>query len=84
MEESKSGAVNCCLSDTGIGIRQGDLEKVFEKYHRSDNAVKSGQKGVGLGLAISKSIVEAHGGTIHIESDEGKGTKVFFTFPKVS
>ena len=61
------------VADTGIGIPWEDLSKLFNKYFRS--ATASGYKGTGLGLAISKAIVEGHGGTIEVESIEGKGCK---------
>lgn len=69
------------VTDQGIGILKEDLPRVFERMFRSQKRQKAGAGGAGLGLSISKGIVEAHGGRIGIESEEGKGTKCFFTLP---
>ncbi len=69
------------MTDQGIGILKEDLPRVFERMFRSQKRQKAGAGGAGLGLSISKGIVEAHGGRIGIESEEGKGTKCFFTLP---
>jgi len=68
------------VQDTGCGISKEHQEKIFRKYVQMR---KPGQKsgGVGLGLAIAKDIVTAHGGEIWVESEEGKGTTFTFTFP---
>ncbi len=62
------------VSDTGYGIPEEDLERIFEKFYRVKNEDTRGISGTGLGLAIVKSIVEAHNGTIEVESELGKGT----------
>lgn len=69
------------ITDTGYGIPKEDLERVFERFYRvdSDRSTKTG--GRGLGLAISKHIVDAHGGTIWVESQLGKGSTFYFTIP---
>ncbi|HTX92803.1 MAG TPA: substrate-binding domain-containing protein [Anaerolineales bacterium] len=71
------------VSDTGIGIPPGELDKIFHEFHRTERAVQSGYGGLGLGLVISKQLVEQHGGTIGIRSpgDLGAGTTFFFTLP---
>lgn len=66
------------VSDTGLGIPAGELEDVFERFHRGD---RSG--GTGLGLTISRDLVEAHGGTISIDSEVGVGTNVTLVIPPV-
>lgn len=76
--------VECCVADTGIGIAGEDLSKVFGKFHQFNRVPGSGEKGTGLGLAITKVLVELHGGKIWIESQLGKGTKIYFTFQKYS
>ncbi len=68
-----------CVADSGIGIPAQELEKVFKKYYRAEGV--TGYKGTGLGLTISKAIVEAHGGTIKVESTEGKGSRFTVTIP---
>lgn len=71
------------VADHGIGIPGQDLPRVFERMFRSQENQSPGVKGVGLGLAICKGLVEAHGGRIWIESKEGEGTQCFFTIPKM-
>lgn len=70
------------VTDTGIGIRRADHDRIFEKFVKGDNAKHAAVGGVGLGLAIAKNFVEAHGGRIWVESEEGKGAKFIFTIPK--
>ena len=70
--------VTITVADTGCGIPPGHQEKVFLKFHRAPSPV---QEGVGLGLAITKSLVELHGGRIWVESEPGRGCKFFFTLP---
>ena len=69
------------VKDTGIGIASRQLSRVFTKFFRADNAVRTQTVGSGLGLFIAKNIIEKHGGKIWIESEEGKGTTVYFTIP---
>jgi signal transduction histidine kinase len=74
-------AVECAVSDTGRGIAQEDLAKVFDKFQQFGREVGPGEKGTGLGLAISKGLIEAHGGSVRIESSLGRGTCVSFSLP---
>jgi PAS domain S-box-containing protein len=69
------------ISDQGIGIPAEDLDKVFDRMYRATHKKNQETGGVGLGLAICRGLVEAHGGHIWIESEEGKGTTVFFKLP---
>ncbi len=69
------------VTDRGTGIPVKDQSRVFERMFRSGQSLISGEGGVGLGLSICKGLVEAHGGRIWIESEEGKGTRCFFTLP---
>jgi PAS domain S-box-containing protein len=69
------------VADQGIGIPAGDLPHVFDRLFRAHQRRLQGKDGVGLGLSICRALVEAHGGRIWIESEEGKGTKCFFTLP---
>ena len=68
--------VEVSVRDTGAGIAPEALAHVFERYSRSTDS-----PGAGLGLAIAKSLIEAHGGTIRAESADGQGTRVVFTLP---
>jgi signal transduction histidine kinase len=69
------------IEDTGIGIPENQKERVFTKFFRAANAVRTETEGSGLGLYIAKNIIEAHGGKIWFKSKEGKGTTFFFTLP---
>ena len=69
------------VSDTGIGIPIESLPHVFERFYRSDKARTRESGGAGLGLSIVKAISKAHGGTVTIESTEGRGTKVRLELP---
>ena len=69
--------------DQGIGIAPDDIERVFRPFFRTDQSRARATGGVGLGLALSRHIVEAHEGTISIESKEGRGTTVSFSIPAI-
>lgn len=76
--------VECCVLDTGKGISQEDLPRVFSKFEQFNREFGPGEKGTGLGLAISKGIVETHQGQIRVESALSKGAQFIFTLPKVT
>jgi two-component system phosphate regulon sensor histidine kinase PhoR len=67
------------VQDTGVGIEQKDIDRIFERFYKADRARTGG--GTGLGLSISKHMVEAHGGQIWVESQEGLGSTFFFSLP---
>jgi signal transduction histidine kinase len=67
--------------DHGIGIPKDELPQLFERFHRARNVSSRYYGGLGLGLYISKAIVEAHRGSISITSEEGNGTKVTIRIP---
>jgi len=69
------------IADTGLGIPQHEQEKVFTKFFRGTNIKKIDTEGTGLGLYITKNIIEAHGGRIWFKSKENKGTTFYFTIP---
>ncbi|MBN1142482.1 MAG: PAS domain-containing protein [Deltaproteobacteria bacterium] len=68
------------ISDQGIGMSPEQVERVFDKFYRADTS-DTAPEGLGLGMAIAKNIVEAHGGRIWLESAPGVGTKAIFTLP---
>jgi signal transduction histidine kinase len=70
------------ISDTGIGIPQKDLENIFSGFYHAGYKLSYEYKGPGLGLAISRRIIESHGGRIWAESETGKGSTIHFTLPK--
>lgn len=76
--EDKEDAVYCSVKDTGIGISESDLPSVFNKFEQ----FRPLSGGAGLGLAISKGIVEMHHGRIWVESRPGEGSRFIFTLPK--
>ena len=82
--EENEDAVTFTVRDTGIGIAAGDLPHIFERFWRADPArSRTGDRpGVGLGLAIAKWIVEAHGGSIMVQSRPGRGTMFIIRLPK--
>jgi signal transduction histidine kinase len=69
------------VKDTGIGIPQGQIHRLFDKFFRAENAQRVQTSGSGLGLYVTKNIVESHGGSIWIESEENKGTTLTFALP---
>ena len=69
------------VSDEGVGIPKENIGKVFDRFYRVDKARTRKLGGTGLGLAIAKEMVNVHGGIIWAESEEGKGTEVFFSLP---
>ncbi len=74
-------AVVVSVSDTGVGIPESELPRLFNKFAQLSTASKSEKKGTGLGLVIAKGIVEAHGGEVGVFSEEGKGSTFYFTLP---
>ena len=77
----KDNFVECHVSDTGKGIAEKDLPKLFNKFEQVARQLTLAEKGTGLGLAISKRIVQLHGGKIYAASEEGKGSTFTFTMP---
>lgn len=73
--------VEVSVRDSGEGIRAEDLPHIFERFYRGEKSRNRGTGGAGLGLAIARGIVRAHGGDIRVESDIGKGTAFTFTIP---
>ncbi len=74
--------IHVSVSDTGIGIAPGNLERVFDRFYQIDGGVNRLYKGTGLGLTICRHIVEHHGGRIWVESEYGHGATFHFTISK--
>ncbi|MFJ7737946.1 cell wall metabolism sensor histidine kinase WalK [Lysinibacillus sp. NPDC097287] len=69
------------ISDDGMGIPKENVTRIFDRFYRVDRARARSMGGTGLGLAIAREMIEAHGGKIWAESEEGYGTTIFFTLP---
>jgi two-component system phosphate regulon sensor histidine kinase PhoR len=80
--ESEAEDVIVSVRDEGVGIPEGELERIFERFYKVDRARVRGKGGTGLGLAIARHIVESHGGRIRAESEEGAGSTFSFTIPR--
>lgn len=73
--------IKVTISDTGVGIPQADIQKLFQKLHRGSNVVQMEPNGSGLGLYIAKNIVEQHGGKIEVSSEVNRGTTFSILIP---
>ena len=79
--ELRQDAVAVSVADDGVGIEPDVIPRLFDRFYRADEA-RAMPKGTGLGLAIAKEIIEAHGGTITVESEPGRGATFGFELPK--
>jgi signal transduction histidine kinase len=75
------GSITCAIADSGPGIPAQHLPFIFERFYRTDPARRRSLGNSGLGLSISRALVQAHGGRITAHSVEGQGTTVTFTLP---
>lgn len=81
--KSDNNFISVSIQDSGIGISQEDIPKLFNKFFRSGNLLVYNQTGTGLGLYISKRIIELHGGRMTVDSIVGRGTTFTFTLPVI-
>ena len=79
--KEENNMVRVTISDTGIGIPKNQINQIFTKFFRADNAMRFQTSGSGLGLYVVKNIIEAHGGIVTVTSEENKGTMITFTLP---
>ncbi len=79
--ERSNGATVLSVEDTGIGIATQDIEKILQPFGQAHVNAYNAREGVGLGLSIVNSLAQANGGTVRIESEQGKGTTVLVEFP---
>ncbi len=82
--ESDGDWVSIKISDTGIGFSSEDKERIFGRFHRAAEARARDEKGVGLGLNIARSIAEAHGGRIDVDSTIGRGSTFSIRLPNIA
>ena len=76
------GLVQISIDDSGIGIKNEDLKRIFDPFEQADSSLSRRFQGTGLGLSLTRSMVELHGGKIWAESEgEGKGAEFFFLVP---
>ncbi len=79
--QNDAETITCRVKDSGVGMTEEEVEKLFNKFWRSEDAYVRDQPGTGLGLAITKNLVEMQGGEISVESKKGDGTTFSFTIP---
>lgn len=80
--EYDARSVTIFVADAGVGISAQDQDRVFERFYRVDGKLSRKTQGTGLGLYLSKAIVEAHGGSIHVSSKPGEGSTFYFALPR--
>ena len=80
MTKSDDLSVRISVVDTGIGIEPEHLPKIFNRFHRTEQARAFHPQGMGLGFSIVKSIMDLHGGSITVQSEPAKGTCVTLVF----
>jgi signal transduction histidine kinase len=79
--QTSPSTLTFAIRDSGIGIQENDLARLFEKFYRGTNREALAQRGTGLGLAIVKSVAERHGGRVWVESEAGRGSTFFLQVP---
>ena len=69
------------VSDTGVGISEADLPRIFERFYRVHNTASQPYSGIGLGLYVAKAIIDGHGGQIWLANNPGTGSTFYFSLP---
>ncbi len=80
--EEKEEFIEICVEDTGIGIPEDKFEIIFQSFEQADSSIARSYGGTGIGLSITKKLIELHSGKIWLTSEVGKGSKFYFTLPK--
>jgi PAS domain S-box-containing protein len=75
-------SVSVSISDQGVGLPQDEQDRIFERFYRVESTLSRSTQGTGLGLYLARAIVEAHGGTIGVQSEPGKGSTFTFSLPR--
>ena len=78
----KGGSVDISVTDQGIGIPPGEIDRIFERFYRIDPARHRSTGGTGLGLSIVKHVAATHGGEVRVWSVEGQGSTFTLTLPR--
>jgi signal transduction histidine kinase len=81
---NENATTKISISDTGIGIPEGGLEEIFEPFHQLDGSATRRYGGTGLGLSLVNLILEAHGTTLQVTSEEGQGSTFWFNLPTIA
>jgi len=79
--ERKNDEMNVHVADTGIGIPQSEIDRIFDRFYQVEPHLTRQYGGLGLGLAIAKGMIDLHGGRMWVESVEGKGSRFSFSVP---
>ncbi len=75
------GDVEICVVDEGVGIPGDTLNKIFDPLYQVDSSTRRSLEGTGMGLAVAKDLIEAHGGSIYVKSTPGVGSSFYFMIP---
>jgi signal transduction histidine kinase len=81
VRKGAAGWIQVSVSDTGMGIAPVEASRIFNEFYQATQPGNNKSRGAGLGLSISKKLVEMHGGKIWVESEPGRGSEFFFTLP---
>ena len=81
VRKTGDGETALCVTDTGIGIKREDMARITEPFVQAEGSLARRHEGTGLGLALTKSLAELHGGRLAISSQPGEGTTVTIYFP---